>query len=66
MNNITERDLDTQETRHCDECGSNTKYGIQIGDPDDYDSISVFLCVDCMGIVADKWCRLKELIKGTF
>ena len=44
----------------CDECGTRVSNGIEIG----IHESRVFICVDCAGIVADRWCVLKELTGG--
>ncbi len=42
-------------TQRCEECQSFASYGVVVGDN------STFLCMDCMGVIADRWCVLKEL-----
>ena len=56
--------------QRCDECGTYASYGIIVGEHEHEDKHedldSTFLCMNCMGIVADRWCVLKELVEGGF
>ena len=44
----------------CSECGSASKYGMVLTEG------SVFICMGCMGTIADRWVILKELVEGVF
>ncbi len=56
----------TWVTRLCNECGVYANRGVVVGEGESTDMDSTFLCMDCMGVVADKWCVLKELTGGGF